>query len=170
MDRGQFQRNALRDHPLLAAGVDEQQVFLAVLEKAEIASRVAFFGRHDQAARRGHPTRGGGDDIGLDPVERIDGDPLALPQAVDQLAVIDRPPPERRLRHVGLAAEFGDLGENLVVFHLTSGFGRLGTAVGSRMAPTRPTIICPPLEPLAPACSQTKCPQMTTTSDESCAA
>ena len=156
MDGGQFQRDPLRDHPLFAAGVDEQQVFLAVLEETEIASRVALFGRHHEPARRRHPAGRGGGDIGLDAVQRIDGDPLALPQAVHQLAVIDRPPPERRLRHVGLAAEFGDLGENLVVFHLASDSGRFGTAVGSRMAPTHPITICPPLEPLAPTCSQTR--------------
>ena len=34
----------LRDHPLLAAGVDEQQIFLPIVEEAEIALRVRLAG------------------------------------------------------------------------------------------------------------------------------
>ena len=109
----------LGDHPLLAAGVDEQQVFLPVLEEAEIAAGIALFGRHLEAARRRQPARRGGRDIGLDAVQRVDGDALALAQAVHQLAVIDRPAAEGRFRHVGLAAELGDLAQDLVVLHGT---------------------------------------------------
>ena len=105
MQAGQFQRHPVRDHPLLAAGMDEQQVFLPVLEKAEIAAGVAFFGRDLQTPRRRHPARCGGRDIGLDAIQRIDGDALALAQAMHQLAVIDRAPAERRLGHIGLTAE-----------------------------------------------------------------
>ncbi|NOJ50725.1 hypothetical protein [Bradyrhizobium archetypum] len=42
-----------------------------------------------------------------------------------QLAVIDGTPSERRLRHVGMTAEFGDLAENLVVLHREE-LGNLG--------------------------------------------
>ena len=112
-----FQRHPVGDHPLFAAGMDEQQVFLPVLEEAEIAAGIALLRRHFEAARRRHPARRGGRDIGLDPVQRIDGDALALAQPVHQLAVIDGAAAEGRFRHVGLAAEFGDLAEDLVVFH-----------------------------------------------------
>ena len=117
MQAGQFQRHPLGDHPLFAAGMDEQQVFLAILEKAEIAARIAFFGRHLEAARRRQPARRGRRDIGLDAVQRVDGDALALAQAMHQLAVVDGPAAKRRLRHVGMAAELRDLAENLVVLH-----------------------------------------------------
>ena len=46
MDAGQFQRQPVGDHPLFAAGVDKQQVFLTILEKPEIAARVALFRGH----------------------------------------------------------------------------------------------------------------------------
>ena len=38
MQVGELHRDALRHHPLLAAGVDEQQVLLAVVVEAEIAA------------------------------------------------------------------------------------------------------------------------------------
>src|SRR6266404_553969 len=46
MDVGQFERDAARDHPFFAAGVDEQQVLLPVVEEAEVALGIAFAGRH----------------------------------------------------------------------------------------------------------------------------
>ena len=55
MDVGELERDAVGDHPLLAAGVHEQQIFLPVVEEAEIALRVglARFRRHrDALARR----------------------------------------------------------------------------------------------------------------------
>ena len=55
MQAGQLQRHPLGDHPLLAAGVDEQQVFLPVLEEAEIAAGIALLRRHLEAARRRQP-------------------------------------------------------------------------------------------------------------------
>ena len=114
----------LGDHPLFAAGVDEQQVFLPVLEEAEIAPGIALLGRHFEAARRRHPAGHGGGDIGLDAVQRVDGDALALAQPMHQLAVIDGAAAEGRFRHIRLAAEFGDLAQDLVVFHAElAGFG-----------------------------------------------
>ena len=56
-------------------------------------------------------------DIGLDALQRIDGDALALTQAVHQLAVVDGAAPEGGFRHIRLTAELRNLGENLVVFH-----------------------------------------------------
>ncbi len=132
MDAGELQRHPLRDHPLLAAGVDEQQIFLPVLEKPEIAAGVALLRRHLEAARRRHATRRRGRDIGLDTIQRIDGDSLALAQPMHQLAVIDRAAAESRFRHIGLAAELGDLAQDLVVFHRAGCQGALGWRVGSR--------------------------------------
>src|SRR5207247_10105189 len=114
-ETGQFQRHPLGDHPVFAAGMDEQQVFLAILEKAEIAARIALFGRHLEAARRRQPARRGRRDIGLDAVQRVDGDALALAQPMHQLAVVYGPAAERRLRRVGLQAARGSLAKNLVV-------------------------------------------------------
>ena len=144
MQAGEFQRHPLGYHPLLAAGVDEQQVFLAILEKAEIAAGIALFGRHLQAARRRHPAGRGGCDIGLDAVQRVDGDALALAQAVHQLAVVDGPAAERRFRHIGLAAELGNLAR-IWSFFIGREFkwrvwdGRVGNG-GSAACPTT---ICP---------------------------
>ena len=132
MDAAELQRHPLRDHPLFAAGMDEQQVFLPILEEPEIAPWVALLGRHLEAARRRQPARHRSRDIGLDAVQRVDGDALALAQPVHQLAVIDRTAAKGRFRHISLAAEFGDLAENLVVFHLTGIWGQdLGPSFGT---------------------------------------
>src|SRR5262249_18350236 len=71
MDTGKLERNPVRNHPLLAAGMDEQQVFLAVFEKAEIAPRIALLRRYLETARRWWATRGGRD-IALDTLQGID--------------------------------------------------------------------------------------------------
>src|SRR5258708_39816344 len=60
-----------------------------------------------------------------------------------QLAVIDRPAAKGRFRHIGLAAEFGNLAQDLVVLHRTwvgTGWWAGGGWRGC------PTIICPPRE------------------------
>ena len=44
MDIGELEPDPAGDHPLFAAGVDEQQVFLPVVEEAEVALRVALSG------------------------------------------------------------------------------------------------------------------------------
>src|SRR6266545_2089545 len=97
--------------------MDEQQVFLPVLEEAEIAPGIALLGRHVETAWWRQPARRGSRDVGLNPVQRVDGDALALAQTVHQLAVIDGTAAEGGLRHIGLAAELRYLAENLVVFH-----------------------------------------------------
>jgi hypothetical protein len=94
--------------------MDEQQVFLTVLEKPEIAPRIALFGRHFEAPRR-RQRAGGRRDIGVDAIQRVDRDALALAQAMDKLAVIDRAPAECRLGKPGLTAEIGDLLQDRVV-------------------------------------------------------
>jgi hypothetical protein len=53
MDVGELERDAVAHHPLLAAGVDEQQIFLPVVEEAEIAR--GSVGR--RPARRGPARR-----------------------------------------------------------------------------------------------------------------
>src|SRR5580698_5927413 len=117
--------------------MDEQQVFLAVLEEAEIAPGIAPFRLHFETARtRRHAARHRCRDIGLDAIERVDGDALALAQPGYQLAVIDRAPPKSRFRHIGVSAEFRYLGEDFVVFHrkaVEPGFGTGGwAAAGGR--------------------------------------
>ena len=42
---GELHRHAIRHHPLLAAGIDEHQVFLAVVEEAEILVARSGIGR-----------------------------------------------------------------------------------------------------------------------------
>src|SRR3979490_565321 len=109
MDAAELQRHPLRDHPLFAAGMDEQQVFLPVLEKPEIAAGIALLRRNFEAARRWYPARRRGRDIGLYPVQGVDRDALALAQPVHQLAIVDSASAKGRFRHIGLSAEFGNL-------------------------------------------------------------
>ena len=129
MDTAELKRDALGNHPLLAAGMDEQQIFLPVLEEPEVAAGIALLGRHVKPARRRHPARHRGRDIGLDAIKGVDGDALALAQAMHQLAVIDGAAAKGRFRHIGLAAEFGDLAQDLIVFHQA---GVFGTSSGQR--------------------------------------
>src|SRR4029077_16308387 len=144
MDARELQRHTGGDHPLLAAGVDKQQVFLPILEKPEIAAWIAFLGRDFEAPRRRQSARHDSSNKGLDPLQRIDGDALALAQTMHELAVIDRPAAERRFRHVGLAAEFGNLAEDLVVFHRGRFEPGFGTRVGSGGWRRCPNTFCPP--------------------------
>src|SRR5436305_9834612 len=113
--------------------MDEQQIFLPVLEKAETAARIALFGRNIQAVRGRHRTGQRRGDKGLDAVQRIDGDALALAQPGNQLAVVDGAPAEGRFGHVEFTAEPGDLAKNLVVFHgselVSQGCGPVGSII-----------------------------------------
>ena len=52
MDVHQLLGNAVRHLPLLAAGVDEEQIFLPVVEEAEIALRVVGMQRRCGHGRR----------------------------------------------------------------------------------------------------------------------
>src|SRR5262245_6180127 len=99
MDIGEFQRNSAGDHPFFAAGADEEQVFLPVVEEAEIALRIALAGWRwrcgrpwlartldDSGTRRRRP-------VILhevaDAVERLGGDAAAVTQPRGELAVVD---------------------------------------------------------------------------------
>src|SRR5260370_11000015 len=100
MDAAELQPDPLSDHPLFAAGMDEQQVFLPILEESEIAAGVALLRRDFEAARRRYPARHRGGDIGLDAVEGVDGNALTLAQPVDQLAVVVSAAAARPLRQI----------------------------------------------------------------------
>ena len=138
VDTAEFQRHPLRDDPLFAAGMYEQQVFLAILEKPEVATGIALLGQDFKATRWRYPARRRGGDIGLDAVEGVDGDALALAQPVYQLAVVHGAAAKGRLGHIGLTAEVGNLAQDLVVFHGDRQVGSGGWDVCL-------TIICPPL-------------------------
>src|SRR5664279_1771495 len=57
-----------------------------------------------------------------------------------QFAIVDGAAAEGRFRHIGLAAEFGDLAQDLVVFHLMVVWaGRVGSGCWRSCH----TIICP---------------------------
>ena len=137
MDVAELQRHAVRDHPFLAAGVDEQQILLPVVEEAEIALRVVA--RRGAAAGRGPTARAGGGRSmiegralsrrrgcvheGADAVERVGRDPPAVAQPRRELAVVDGAAAEGRFGEPGLAAIVGDFLQQLLVVH--PGHGRL---------------------------------------------
>ena len=59
MDVGELERDAIGDHPLFAAGIDEEEIFLPVVEEAEVALRVVVAGRHQGVGRRRDSQRRG---------------------------------------------------------------------------------------------------------------
>ena len=124
MDVGQLHADALGDHPLLAAGGDEQQVFLPVVVKAEVlgGARSGGLRRSGRDADRGsvHGRLRLARDEGAHAVHRVGGDASAKPQPVDQLAVVHRQPPERRFRHTGAAAVLGDVAQERFAHRTTS--------------------------------------------------
>jgi len=63
-----------------------------------------------------HANWHGGGDIGLNAIESVDGDAFALAQPQHQLAVVHGAAAKGRLRHIGLAAVFRNLAQDLVVF------------------------------------------------------
>ena len=126
----------LGHHPLFAAGVDEQQVLLPVVEEAEIVLRVARAGRsgrHGDGSRGFHRTmfsralddggtcRQRGRPVavheGTDAVERLGGDAAAVAQPRCQLAVVDRAPAEGQFGEPGLAAVVGDFDQQFLGVH-----------------------------------------------------
>ena len=128
---GQFLANAVGDHLLLAASGDEQQVFLAIVEEAEVAALILHAGRrqdrpvelvrgqpaaHDRAATAAGFGRMGRH-IGTHPLQRARRDATAVAQACDQFAVVDGESPEGRFREPGLAAVFTDLTQQVAGFH-----------------------------------------------------
>src|SRR5262245_15818847 len=119
MDIGEFERNPAGDHPFFAAGADEEEIFLPVIEEAEIALRIARAGGHwrcgrprlawtldDGGTRRRRPV------IlheAADAFEGLGGDAAAVTQPRGELAVVDGAATEGRFRYPGVAAIFGDL-------------------------------------------------------------
>ena len=119
MQMREFFGDAVRDLPFLAAGVDEQQIFLPVVEEAEIALRIVRPRRRRGWQRRRHrragsrarsmiagrwPCRGMRRHEAVDAVERVGGDAAAVAQPRGELAVIDGAAAEGRFRKPGLAA------------------------------------------------------------------
>src|SRR5258708_13732234 len=96
MDATELQRHPLRNHPLFATGMDEQQIFLPILEEPEIAAGVAFLRRDVEAARRRYPARHRGGDMGLDALEGVDLDALTPAHPWYQLSVVAGAPPQGR--------------------------------------------------------------------------
>ena len=137
MDMRQLLGNAVRDLPFLAAGVDEQQIFLPVVEKAKITRRIARFRRHDGQRRRhgaqlarafddrgARALRGMGRHEAVDAVERVGGNAAAVAQPRGELAVIDRAASEGRFRQAGLPAIIRNLLKQLLRVHCQCAVGR----------------------------------------------
>ena len=132
MEEAQLLGDPVGDFPLLAAGVDEQQILLPVVEEAEIPLR--RFRRATSAVTAAGATAAGivnagaphvnvlchrtwlltmrnwrvSGDEGLNAVERVGGDAAAVAQPGSELAVIDGAPSECGLRKPGLTTIIGD--------------------------------------------------------------
>ena len=134
MDVGEFVGDAARHLPFLAAGVDEQQIFLPVVEETEVALRVgrpcggggrrpaAAAGAAGRASRArsmivGAPVRGVRRHETVDAVERVGGDAPAVAQPRRQLAVVDRAAAEGRFGKPGLPAIIGNFLQQLLGVH-----------------------------------------------------
>ena len=141
MDVGELERDAVRHHPLFAAGVDEQQILLPVVEEAEIALRIVAVagwrrggaavgatgasggGRRCDALRRARHHRGPRAGLavrlheGADAVERLGGDAPAVAQPAGELAVVDGAAAEGRFRKAGVAAIVGDFLQQFLRVH-----------------------------------------------------
>ncbi len=122
MDVAELEPDALRHHVLLAAGVDEQQVLLPVVEEAEVLFRRRVARMHDRQRRQ----RAGADQRQqlrrriarargavlhhelVDPLQGLRSDPRTVAQPRDELAVVHRAPAESGLGHASATAEFGD--------------------------------------------------------------
>ena len=123
MDVGELQPGAFGDHPFLRAGVDEGEVFLAVVVEPEGGPGAAVSGvRRRRFGLPGRPRRGrnrfgdpdGGSSAVLvqEPTHPVDGGgghALALANPADELAVVDDDPPERGLGDACLSAIGFDL-------------------------------------------------------------
>ena len=124
MDLAELEADAARDDVLLAAGIDEQEVLLAVVEEAEVAFRIrllrrrarALHGagvdqRHQLGGRLARARRAVLRHEIVDARQRLRRDARAVAQARDELAVVDRTAAESRLRHAGTPAKIGDAAE-----------------------------------------------------------
>jgi hypothetical protein len=114
--------DAVRDFPLLAASVDEEQIFLPVVEKPKVSLRIgrrAAGGRGNRLQKRHsggpafarpldhdgtRPKGRVGSHEAVNAVERIGCDAAAVAQARRELPVVDRASSEGRLGETGLTA------------------------------------------------------------------
>src|SRR6185437_6159648 len=140
MNIGELERDALRHHTFFAAGVDEEQIFLAIVVEAEILvlRHIARWGARSRY-RRGWARRGSRMDDGVRRVrhgqrrdrtamlgraalllaidesayalDRLIAHPAAETQPAHQLAVIHREPAESRFGHADAAAKSRNLRE-----------------------------------------------------------
>src|SRR5262249_28514168 len=122
LDAVELELDALRDHPFLGAGADEEQVLLPVVVEAKARLRVAFADhawRDRQAAGRERTlARRAAESPVHERADAIDGlgrHAAAHPEARHELAVIHRAPAEGALRHAGVPAKGHDLGQEIVV-------------------------------------------------------
>ena len=135
----ELEPDALRHHVLLAAGVDEQQVLLPVVEEAEvlfrrapIAAAAAASGAGTALARISGSSSGGESPAPaqavlhhelVDPLQRLGRDARAVAQPRDELAVVHRATAEGGLGHAGAPAEVRDAAQQRAAasdFHLLS--------------------------------------------------
>src|SRR5215475_2806853 len=159
MHIGDLKRDAAGDHPFFAAGIDEQQVLLPVVEEAEVALGIAFAGRRRYRRGNGRARLARALDDGrtrnrgavgfheaADAVERLGGDAAAVAQPRGELAVVDGAPAEGRFRKSAVPAIVGDFLQQVLRVHglYASTFRsdlrvpRLGTAwEGRRNRPQR---------------------------------
>src|SRR5262249_3499790 len=127
---GELERNAAGDHPFFAAGADEEEILLPVVEEAEVALRIALAGwcrRHRR--RRGPRLARALDDGGTgrrravvlhetaDAIERLGGDAAAVAQPPGELAVVDGAAAEGRFRKAAMPAVVGDLLQQFLRVH-----------------------------------------------------
>jgi hypothetical protein len=120
---GEFHADPLGDDPFLAAGGDEQQVFLAVVVEAKVVRGAGgrLSRRHSQCSGRAvHRAGAFAIDEGAHAADRVSGDAPAEAEPADQLAVVHRQPPKGGLCHAGAAAEFGDVAQERFAQRTTS--------------------------------------------------
>ena len=124
MHVGELEADPARHHPLLAAGIHEQQIFLPVVEEAEIALGIARAGRRRRRGRRqwtrgsrvremmaGRPGVAASLFVSMkarmrSSVSVVMRPPLRKPRG--ELAVIDGAAAEGRFREPAVAAIVGD--------------------------------------------------------------
>ena len=114
VDVGEFHADPLGDDPLLAAGGDEQQVFLAIVVEAEVVRGAGRRRLAQQASGAGMPFTAPACSPTMKARTRFTVSLVTRPprrRRLDQLAVVDRQPPEGGFRHAGAAAEFGDVAQ-----------------------------------------------------------
>src|SRR5260221_1733728 len=121
MDLAELEPDAPRDHVLLAAGIDEEQVLLAVVEEAEVGFRIGLRCGHRGMLRgtgmdQRHQLRRRIADARaamlryeiVDAGEGLGGDARPVAQPRDELAVVDGAAAESRFGHARAPAKIRD--------------------------------------------------------------